>query len=391
MVSTLLYQIKPMMHAILLSITLLLSTAYAAPKATQAQVDALQVEVRLLQQQLEQQGRLDLSAGLHIIQRRLQNMERELQDLRESNQRLRRQLSKLEEQQRRENSEPVQTPRDSLTINSNASVFSSSEAKSAAADWVSVVGSGAALSEQEVAEIDGDVGNEIEQPTLVLGEDNPVNSASVLRAEIQLPQVIESEVLKESRVADPVNTQGQAVSRLEDRQSVDERGGISPASNGVEQGQNGAENVDKAMSEVKVGASVIRETQDSGETTNAYRDAFLLLKQARYVESIEAFQQFLIHYPHSKYAANAQYWLAEAVYVRKQYDQALIEFTKVIEDYPASSKVPDARLKVGYTFYELGRWKESREILTQLRSEFSDSTVAGLAQQRLERLEREGR
>ena len=96
MVSTLLYQIKPMMHAILLSITLLLSTAYAAPKATQAQVDALQVEVRLLQQQLEQQGRLDLSAGLHIIQRRLQNMERELQDLRESNQRLRRQLSKLE-------------------------------------------------------------------------------------------------------------------------------------------------------------------------------------------------------------------------------------------------------------------------------------------------------
>ena len=80
----------------------------------------------------------------------------------------------------------------------------------------------------------------------------------MLRAEIQLPQVIESEVLKESRVADPVNTQGQAVSRLEDRQSVDERGGISPASNGVEQGQNGAENVDKAMSEVKVGASVIR-------------------------------------------------------------------------------------------------------------------------------------
>ena len=135
----------------------------------------------------------------------------------------------------------------------------------------------------------------------------------------------------------------------------------------------------------------MRETQDSSETTNAYRDAFLLLKQGRYAESIEAFQQFLSGYPNSKYTANAQYWLAEAVYARKQYDQALIEFTKVIEDYPLSSKVSDARLKVGYTFYELGRWKESREILTQLRSELPDSTVAGLAQQRLERLEREGR
>ena len=392
MSSTLPYQIKPMLCVFLLVMGLFLSNVQAAPKATQAQVDALQVEVRLLQQQAEQQSRVDLSAGLHIIQRRLQNMERELQDLRESNQRLRRQLSKLEKRQQGANSELVQTP---LTKpNDSNSVFSSSKARSATSvDWASVVGPGPTLSEQT-----GMSDNATERDTgLSVSNDNQVSPTivdqdktkqeqgstieSVANTEKQIPQSVDSEVATDAAVA--VNAELQVVAPVGDQESIDKVV--------AEQRQDLAEADDKVMPEAKVATSVMRETQDSSETTNAYRDAFLLLKQARYVESIEAFQQFLSSYPNSKYSANAQYWLAEAVYVRKQYEQALIEFTKVIEDYPMSSKVSDARLKVGYTFYELGRWKESREILTQIRAELPDSTVAGLAQQRLERLEREGR
>ena len=132
-------------------------------------------------------------------------------------------------------------------------------------------------------------------------------------------------------------------------------------------------------------------TEDSDETTDAYRDAFLLLKQRRYDESIAAFEAFLQNYPNSKYSANAQYWLSEANYVTKKYDVALTEFQKVIDQYPTSSKVPDARLKIGYTQYELGQYDEARTHLTQLRAQYPNSTVAGLAQQRLERMEREGR
>ena len=132
------------------------------------------------------------------------------------------------------------------------------------------------------------------------------------------------------------------------------------------------------------------DTQDSSETIDAYRSAFLLLKQRRHDESIEAFENFLATYPNSKYSANAQYWLAEANYVTKRYDRALEEFNTVINRYPTSSKVPDARLKIGYTQYELEQYDESRVTLTRLRSQFPNSTVAGLAQERLERLEREG-
>ena len=131
-------------------------------------------------------------------------------------------------------------------------------------------------------------------------------------------------------------------------------------------------------------------TVDSQETTDAYREAFLLLKQRRYDESITGFENFLTDYPNSKYSANAQYWLAEANYVSKRYDIALEQFQTVIDQYPTSSKVPDARLKIGYTYYELQRWEDARVTLTRLRSQFPNSTVAGLAQQRLERLDREG-
>lgn len=132
------------------------------------------------------------------------------------------------------------------------------------------------------------------------------------------------------------------------------------------------------------------ETQDSSDTIDAYRNAFLLLKQRRHDESIEAFEGFLATYPNSKYSANAQYWLAEANYVTKRYDRALTEFQTVIDRYPTSSKLPDARLKIGYTQYELGQYEESRHTLTRLRAQFPNSTVAGLAQERLERLDKEG-
>ena len=405
MQSMLPYQIKSTLPVLLLALGLFLSSADAAPKATQAEVDALQAELRIVQQQLEQQSRVDLSAGLHIIQRRLQNMERELQDLRESNQRLRRQLSKFEERQLGANpqlSQSVITPAVKPANNSN-SVFSAEETRSPiSVDWAAVVSSTATESEtndvltegvdsriETAAEERVEQVRSIEPVSLTVvaaKEEQKVNVSPRLAAEEELVEVnttlsgvgIDQVTLNEASKPLPTESQDLSESLAENEERLKN-----------EQNQGQVENADVAKS--KGVTSVMRETQDSSDTTNAYRDAFLLLKQGRYVESIEAFQQFLSTYPNSKYAANAQYWLAEAVYVRKQYAQALIEFSKVIDDYPGSSKVSDARLKVGYTFYELGRWKESREILTQLRAELPDSTVAGLAQQRIERLEREGR
>jgi TolA-binding protein len=52
--------------------------------------------------------------------------------------------------------------------------------------------------------------------------------------------------------------------------------------------------------------------------------------------------------------------------------------------------VPDAQLKMGYIHYEQGNWVAAREQLQSLVQRFPDSTAARLANERLQRMSREG-
>ncbi len=121
-----------------------------------------------------------------------------------------------------------------------------------------------------------------------------------------------------------------------------------------------------------------------------YQAAFDLLKDGKYEQAISGFQQFLVRFPTSTLADNAQYWLAEAQYVTKRYPEALRDFRVVLEKYPESRKTPDALLKVGYCNYELKNWAEARSALTQVVQRFADTTAARLASQRLAKMDAEG-
>lgn len=127
-----------------------------------------------------------------------------------------------------------------------------------------------------------------------------------------------------------------------------------------------------------------------GSDRDNYQAAFELLKQQRYEPAAMAFQQFLLTFPDSELADNAQYWLAESHYVTQKFDEALAEFGVVISRFPQSRKLPDALLKMGYCSYELKDWAAAREALTRVQEDYSDTTAARLAGQRLARMDEEG-
>jgi tol-pal system protein YbgF len=129
-------------------------------------------------------------------------------------------------------------------------------------------------------------------------------------------------------------------------------------------------------------AAAAPETTDSA----SYQAAFQLLKDSQYDRAIAAFQKFLVSFPDSSLADNAQYWLGEAYYVNKSYLDALAAFKRVAEKYPQSRKLPDALLKVGYCDYELKQWQAANEVLTQVATTFPDTPAGHLAQQRLEKM-----
>ena len=127
----------------------------------------------------------------------------------------------------------------------------------------------------------------------------------------------------------------------------------------------------------------------AGSDQDNYQLAFDLLRNGRYVESAQAFDQFLAIFPSSPLADNAQYWLAETYYVQRQFTTALPTFQAVVDSYSDSSKLPDALLKIGFCHYELRQWDAARVALERVAREFPETTVARLASQRLERLTQE--
>lgn len=130
----------------------------------------------------------------------------------------------------------------------------------------------------------------------------------------------------------------------------------------------------------------------SGDDARAgYERAFRFLQEGRYPAAIDAFKAYLKAHPGGPFADNAQYWLGEAYYVTRDYRTALAEFNRVRELFPDSRKLPDAMLKTGYVHYELEQWDDARRVLTEVVERVPGTTIARLAEQRLQRMRQEGR
>ena len=134
--------------------------------------------------------------------------------------------------------------------------------------------------------------------------------------------------------------------------------------------------------------AAIAPPRPTGSDQQNYQAAFDLISARRYEEAGKAFETFLVQFPTSPLADNAQYWLGETHYVRGQFNDALPAFRKVLEKYPQSAKLPDALLKVGYCQIELGDRNAARTSLQEVMRQFPDTTAARLASQRLSALPR---
>lgn len=126
---------------------------------------------------------------------------------------------------------------------------------------------------------------------------------------------------------------------------------------------------------------------DPAEEQRAYQAAFDLLKAGRYEQASQAFSEFLVEYPNGEYSDNAQYWLAEAYYVNRKFEPALQHFETLVATHPNSQKLTHALLKIGYIHDEQGRREDAQRVLNELITRFPQSTAAGLARKRLQRIQ----
>ncbi len=121
------------------------------------------------------------------------------------------------------------------------------------------------------------------------------------------------------------------------------------------------------------------------------QEYYVASKQAFDQEDFEAarsgFEAIIKDFPNSEHADNAQFWIGEIYYREKWYEKAILEYQKVIENYPKGNKVPASLLKQGFAFISLGDKANARLILKELSKNFPDSNEGKIAHQKLKELQ----
>jgi len=117
-----------------------------------------------------------------------------------------------------------------------------------------------------------------------------------------------------------------------------------------------------------------------------YGEAYKLYENGSFVQSREKFKEYLRLFPDTDKSDNAQFWIGECYYSQKRYEEAILEYEKVIRGYPKSNKIPGAFLKQGLAFHELGDKTSSRLLLEKVIEDYPHTNEAKIASRRLGRI-----
>ncbi len=90
-------------------------------------------------------------------------------------------------------------------------------------------------------------------------------------------------------------------------------------------------------------------------------------------EAIVKFTTMLSKFPEHKLAGNAQYWMGEAYYAKKDFAKSAVAFAKGYEKYKNGAKGADCLLKLGMSMKELGKSTEACTAFTSLPKEFPNA------------------
>jgi tol-pal system protein YbgF len=141
----------------------------------------------------------------------------------------------------------------------------------------------------------------------------------------------------------------------------------------------------KTPAEKSPPASVAVDREATSEA-DMYKAAMQAYGKDDYDTARRKFEAFLKKYPNSRNADNAQFWIGETYYREKWYEKAILEYQKVIDEYPKGNKVQASLLKQGLSFLNLGDKSNSRLILNELVSKYPQSNEASIAKEKLKEI-----
>src|SRR5215469_986103 len=116
--------------------------------------------------------------------------------------------------------------------------------------------------------------------------------------------------------------------------------------------------------------------------SNGLRD----IQSGKYELARAEFQDYLKYYGKTDLASNAQFYIGEIAYRQRNYQQAISEYDKVLNNYPKAIKVPPALLHRGMALVELGQKSSGIRDLREVVRRFPGSEEDRYARAKLKEL-----
>jgi tol-pal system protein YbgF len=115
-----------------------------------------------------------------------------------------------------------------------------------------------------------------------------------------------------------------------------------------------------------------------------YKDAYETFHKGDLEGARRKFEAFLKQYPNTELSDNAQYWIGETYYLKKDFERAILEYEKAIVKYPEGDKIPAALFKQALAFLDLGDKANARNLLKRVIEKYPRSEQAEMAKKKLE-------
>jgi tol-pal system protein YbgF len=94
---------------------------------------------------------------------------------------------------------------------------------------------------------------------------------------------------------------------------------------------------------------------------------------------VQSLRGFVNKDPKNELVPGAQYWIGEAYYSQRRYNEAILAYNEILVGWPKSERVPAALLRQAAAFAELGDKIDARLILQKLISDHPGTEEAASA------------
>ncbi|KIQ31365.1 tol-pal system protein [Variovorax paradoxus] len=117
-----------------------------------------------------------------------------------------------------------------------------------------------------------------------------------------------------------------------------------------------------------------------------FEAALGIFRAGQFAQSQTAFAEFVKRYPQSGYNASALFWLGNAQYATRNYNEAIANFRSMLSLAPDHAKAPEAVLSIANCQIELKDTRSARRTLEDLAKAYPQSEAAQAGRERLSRL-----